>query len=101
METVSAEYMENFDGHIVDVLSEEHFEEDYIPGAENIPLERIASEALEKFDKKEEIVVYCKDEECSASPKGAEKLEKLGFKNVKDFEAGMKGWKEAGNEVES
>lgn len=101
METVSADYLEEFDGHLVDVLSKEYFEEEHIPGAINIPLDRIASEALERFDKDEEIVVYCKDQECGASPKAAEKLEKLGFKNVKDFEGGLKAWKDAGNETQS
>jgi rhodanese-related sulfurtransferase len=101
METVSAEYVEESNGTLIDVLSEEHFEEEHIPGAINIPLDRIASEAIEKFDKDEEIVVYCKDEDCGASPKAAEKLEKLGFRNVKDFEGGLKTWKEAGNEIQS
>lgn len=101
METITTEKLEsmqeNRDVNLVDVLSEDHFNEEHIEGAENIPLESIASEALNRFDKDEEIVVYCKDKDCSASPKAAEKLEQLGFENVKDYEVGLKGWKEAGN----
>ena len=106
METVSSDYVEDLDltegnTHLVDVLSEEHFEEGHIPGAKNIPLEGIAKEALDRLDKEDKIVLYCKDEECQASPKAAKKLEKLGFENIKDFEGGLAEWKEAGNEVES
>ena len=86
---------------LVDVLSTEHFQEEHIQGAVNLPLSDIASEAMDRFDMNDEIVVYCKDEECSASPKAAQKLESIGFRNVKDYEAGLEGWKEAGNPTES
>lgn len=104
--TISAEELEqkfknDEDFTLVDVLAEDHFAEEHIPGAVNIPLDQIGSEAIERFDKDDDIVVYCKDEECQASPKAAEKLESLGFTNVKDFEAGIKGWKEAGNETDA
>lgn len=106
METVDADYVQNLDlsdknTHLVDVLSEEHFDEKSLPGAVNIPLDQVATRALDEFDKNEEIVVYCKDEECSASSKAAEKLEKLGFENVKDFEGGLAEWENSGIEVES
>ncbi|MFB6145819.1 MAG: rhodanese-like domain-containing protein [Candidatus Nanohaloarchaea archaeon] len=91
---------ENPEVKVVDVLSTEHFSEGHIPGAINIPLENIASEALKEFDKSDDIVVYCKDLDCSASPKAAEKLESLGFRNVYDYEVGLKGWKESGHETE-
>ncbi|MBC5792758.1 MAG: rhodanese-like domain-containing protein [Nanohaloarchaea archaeon] len=101
MEKLTTEQLESMreqkEVNLVDVLSEEHFENEHIEGAINIPLDEIGSKALEKFDKDEEIVVYCKDTECSASPKAAKKLEKLGFQNIKDYEVGLKGWKEAGN----
>ncbi len=101
MKKISTEQLESMredhEVNLVDVLSEEHYEDEHIEGAINIPLDEIASKAIERFDKDEEIVVYCKDTECSASPKAAKKLEKLGFENVKDYEVGLKGWKEAGN----
>lgn len=106
METITASELEDIknsgrDFVLVDVLSEEHFEDEHIPGAVNIPLDQIGTEALERFDKDQEIVVYCKDIDCQASPKAAEKLDKLGFTNIKDFEKGLESWKKAGNEVES
>jgi len=38
---------------------------------------------------------------CSASPKAAQKLESIGFQNVKDYDGGLEAWKEAGNPTES
>jgi rhodanese-related sulfurtransferase len=86
---------------LVDVLSTEHFQDEHIQGAVNLPLENIASEAMNRFDMEDEIVVYCKDENCSASPKAAEKLLSLGFQNIKDYEGGLEAWKEAGLPTES
>ncbi len=86
---------------LIDVLGADHFEEEHLPGAVNIPLDQIAEEALDRFDKDDDLVVYCASESCQASPKAAEKLESLGFENVKDYEPGIKGWKETGNPVES
>lgn len=86
---------------LVDVLAEDHFEEEHIPDAVNIPLDQIAEEVLDRFDKDDDLVVYCASESCQASPKAAEKLESLGFEDVKDYEPGIKGWKDAGNPVES
>lgn len=86
---------------LVDVLSEEHFNDGHIPGAANIPLDEIGSTALQELDKDDEIIVYCKSKDCQASPKAAKKLEKLGFDKVYDYEVGLKGWRESGNEVKS
>ncbi|MFB6190252.1 MAG: rhodanese-like domain-containing protein [Candidatus Nanohaloarchaea archaeon] len=104
VETVSTEELEelkenNEDFVLLDVLGEDHFEDGHIPGAVNIPLDRIAHEARDRFDEDDTLVVYCKDTDCEASPKAAKKLEKLGFENVLDYEVGLKGWKEAGNET--
>jgi len=90
------EKLENNDVTLIEVLSEDQYKESHIKGAINIPLKNIVSEAKKKFDQDEEIVVYCSDEECTASPTAASKLEKSGFKNVFDFEGGKKEWREAG-----
>lgn len=82
------------------MLQDEYFEQEHIPGAANIPLEEIGNEALQRFDREQEIILYCKDSMCKASPKAAEKLEKLGFENVKDYEGGLEAWKNEGHEVE-
>ena len=90
---------ENFT--LVDVLSEDQYDKSHIKGAINIPLEKIGRKAENKLNKEEEIVVYCSDKNCSASPNAAKKLESLGFKNVYDYEEGKADWKKAGYPMES
>ena len=94
------EKLDNNEVNLVEVLDEEDFDKEHIKGAINIPLERIGTEAKEKFDEDDQIVVYCSDFDCSASPTAAKKLEGLGFKNVYDYQGGKKDWKEAGLPME-
>ncbi len=101
LEELERKMEEKDDFVLIDVLGEDHFEEGHIPDAVNIPLDQLGAEALNRFDKDQDLVVYCASESCQASPKAAEKLEELGFSNVTDFEAGIKGWEEGGHEVES
>ncbi len=81
---------------LVNVLPKESFEEKHIPGSINIPVTDIENIAPQRLDKNDEIVVYCADFECSASPKAANKLEELGYKNVYDYEGGIDDWEKAG-----
>jgi rhodanese-related sulfurtransferase len=82
---------------LIEVLDEEEYERNHIKGAINVPLSEIGREIKGKFSQDEEIVVYCADSSCGASPKAAEKLDELGFENVFDYQGGKKDWKEAGN----
>jgi len=81
---------------LVNVLPKESFEEKHIPGSINIPVTDIENIAPQRLDKNDEIVVYCADFECSASPKAAKKLEELGYKNIYDYEGGIDDWEKAG-----
>lgn len=82
--------------HLVNVLPREDYMEERIPGSINIPLEEIDEQALENFDKHEEIVLYCGEKMSTESLKAARKLEDLGFENIKEYIDGMEGWREAG-----
>jgi rhodanese-related sulfurtransferase len=86
---------------LIEVLNRKEFMRTHIRGAINMPLMEIGHMAAERFDPDTEIVVYCADIECQASPKAAEKLEKLGFDRVYDYEGGKRDWLEAGYETES
>jgi rhodanese-related sulfurtransferase len=44
---------------VVDVLPREEFEEDHLPGAVNLPLRRIETEARKTLDPSRPVVVYC------------------------------------------
>ena len=74
----------------------------HIPGSKNLP---VGTEDFEKEveemagGKDKEVVVYCADQECDASPKAARKLEEAGFQNVSDYEGGTDDWKQAGLEL--
>jgi rhodanese-related sulfurtransferase len=83
------------DFKLINVLTEESFRKEHIPGSINIPYTEIAQHK-DELDKDEEIIVHCSDEKCDASPTAANKLEKLGYEDVKDFEGGMREWKEKG-----
>ena len=84
---------------LVNVLDEEQFEQEHIPGSINIPRGQIDA-FEERFGKQKKIIVYCASRECPASNQAAEELADRGFQHVYDYEAGMRGWKEAGNRVE-
>lgn len=46
---------------VVDVLPAREYSEDHIPGAINLPLRRIETEARQVLDADRPIVVYCAD----------------------------------------
>ena len=46
---------------LVDVLGPEEFAEDHLPGAINIPLRKIDTEALRRLDPGRPVLVYCWD----------------------------------------
>jgi rhodanese-related sulfurtransferase len=86
--------------HLIEVLMPKEYERLHIKGAENIPLSRVGSEAVARFDRDETIVVYCADARCKASPKAAEKLEVFGFTDLYDYEGGKQDWLDAGYPME-
>jgi len=92
--------LDNEDVKLIEVLDKEAYKKSHIKGAINIPLKRIGTIAKQNYSTKDEIVVYCADYDCTASPKAAKKLDNLGFKNVYDYEGGKKEWKEAGLPME-
>jgi rhodanese-related sulfurtransferase len=99
-ETLKAKLDSGEQVNLVEVLAEGEFERLHIKGAQNIPFGKVIEEAKRRFNKEEEIIVYCSDRECKASPKAAEKLETFGFSNVKEYPGGKKEWQEAGYPME-
>ena len=80
---------------LIDVLGEKSFKQKHIPGSINVPLERKDFvDAIERIagTKDRRIIVYCADEECSASPTAARKLEAAGFDQIIDYEGGIGAW---------
>jgi phage shock protein E len=46
---------------LVDVLSEDEFEHDHLPGAINIPLKRLDATTAARLDRDRPVIVYCND----------------------------------------
>lgn len=109
MQTIDIEQLrdkmsKNDDLLLINVLSKEDFREHHIPNSVNIPVEQ--DDFVEQVQghsegKNQEIVVYCANTSCDASPKAASKLEDAGFTNVYDFEGGIEEWEAAKQPVET
>ena len=84
---------------LVDVLGEEQYKKRHLPKAINIPItiENFEAVVKEKLpDKNKPVIVYCSSKTCLASPGAAKKLVEMGYKDVTDFDGGIKEWEEAG-----
>jgi rhodanese-related sulfurtransferase len=46
---------------LVDVLAEDEFEHDHLPGAINIPLKRLNEQTVAALDRARPVLVYCND----------------------------------------
>lgn len=110
MQTISREELrqridESNDFLLLNVLSEENFEDEHIPGSQNIPFDDDDSDFAHRVeelvsDKNDYIVAYCASAECPASTNAASALEKAGFTNVRVYEGGMREWKDSGCPLE-
>lgn len=83
---------------VLDVRPEEEYTAGHLPGAINVPIERLES-FLSKLPKRKEVVAYCRGPYCLMSFEAVEKLRKRGFK-AKRLEDGYPEWRAAGLPVE-
>lgn len=87
---------------IVDALSPLSFAHSRLPGAVNIPPERVDELASRRIpDRAAEVVVYCMSYDCDASVETAGRLRELGYSNVLHFSGGKREWREAGLPLET
>ncbi|HEX8722753.1 MAG TPA: rhodanese-like domain-containing protein [Pyrinomonadaceae bacterium] len=83
------------------VLTDEYFHGEMIPGSRRVPLDRVGREAhAAGLAGDAEVVVYCAGPECPQSRLAAEKLRALGYTNVRAYEGGLEEWKGSGRSVE-
>jgi rhodanese-related sulfurtransferase len=87
---------------LVEALPPRYYEDAHLPGAINIPHDRV-DELAPTFlpDKGAEIVVYCSNKACQNSSQAARRLAALGYENVRDYEEGKQDWIQAGLPTES
>jgi rhodanese-related sulfurtransferase len=82
------------------VLTDEYFTGELIPGSRRVPLDRVGREiASSRLPKDTAIVTYCSGPSCPQSRAAAEKLATLGYTKVRAFEGGLSAWKEAGRPI--
>jgi rhodanese-related sulfurtransferase len=84
---------------LVEVLSPQAYRSFHLPNAINVPVDQKRFEAaIERAvpAKDRPVVVYCHDRDCDASPQAAERMERSGYAQVYDYEAGKMDWKNAG-----
>ena len=83
---------------VLDVRPEEEFAAGHLPGAINVPVEKLEN-LLSRLPKRKEVVAYCRGPYCLMSFEAVEKLRKRGFK-AKRLENGYPEWRAAGLPVE-
>jgi rhodanese-related sulfurtransferase len=84
------------------VLTNDYFKGEFIPGSIRVPLDVIGKTAKSlDVPKDKEIIVYCSGPSCPQSKSAQEKLRALGYTNVSTYEGGLEKWKDAGYEIES
>jgi rhodanese-related sulfurtransferase len=87
---------------LVETLRAEHYDQGHLPGAVHLhpdDVERRAAQVLPDPDAL--VVTYCSNVACGNSAAVAAKLAKLGYRNVRRYEAGKQDWTDAGYELET
>ena len=87
---------------LVETLPLEDYRQKHLPGAIDLPVERVKELAGGNLpDKNAEIVVYCASSTCNASEKAADALTHLGYRNVRRYVGGKQEWADAGLPLET
>lgn len=87
---------------LVEALPEPYYRRAHLPGAINIPAERVAELAPMLLpDLDAEIVVYCANLTCPSSEVAARALLELGYRHVREYAAGKQDWIDAALPTES
>lgn len=82
---------------LVDALSPISFAASHLPGAINMPPQRVDELAERRIpDRDQEVVVYCANPGCDSSVEVATRLIELGYRNVRHDAGGKRGWANAG-----
>lgn len=69
----------------------------HIPGSQQF---ENLSDAVEKLNPSDEVIVYCSSEYCHASYTAYEMLRSHGFQNVYRYAGGLEDWQNAGYPIE-
>ena len=93
LDVAGARHQQLAGAQLLEVLPEEDYRKEHLPGALNIPLAELTAErAQADLDPDRPILVYCYDTECDLSSRGAALLEEYGFEEVYDFTGSKTAW---------
>ena len=82
---------------VVDALGPISYAAAHLPGAVNIPPERVDDLAERRIPSLDtEVVVYCQNPRCESSVEVAQRLVELGYQNVSHYAGGKDDWRGAG-----
>jgi rhodanese-related sulfurtransferase/DNA-binding transcriptional ArsR family regulator len=79
---------------VLDVRPAEEYAAGHIPGALNVPLDKLES-VLARLPKRKEVIAYCRGPYCLMSFEAVEKLRKRGMR-ARRLENGLPEWRAAG-----
>lgn len=86
---------------VVEALGPMYFDDAHLPGARNLPHDRVDELAAEVLpDKGAFVVVYCSNTACQNSVVASRRLVELGYTQVHEYVEGKQDWIEAGLPVE-
>ena len=86
--------------HLWNVLSDDYFKGELIPGSRRVPVDRLGETVRRStLAKDARIVVYCAGPSCPQSRQAAEKLAAFGYTHVEAYEGGLEAWKQAGHGI--
>jgi len=83
---------------ILDVRSEDHYNDKHVEGAVNLPHSRMTEKRMSHYPDDTLFVVYCWGPGCNGSTKAALKLSQLGYA-VKEMIGGIEYWEQEGYPV--
>jgi rhodanese-related sulfurtransferase len=87
---------------LLEALPPESYHRAHLPGAINLPPDRVRALATELMPNKDfEVIVYCAGPACHASEDVALELSEMGYANVRRYIGGKEDWKKAGLPLES
>lgn len=87
---------------VVDALPESYWAQQHLPGALNLVEDDVDDKAAALLpDKGAAIVTYCSNSSCGNSQAVANRLEQLGYHNVRKYRDGIQDWVEAGLPTET
>jgi rhodanese-related sulfurtransferase len=93
--------LEGDDFVLVDALGPISYGAAHLPGAINLPPDRVDALAERRIpDLDAPVVVYCANPSCQSSVEVAQRLVELGYRNVLHYSGGKDDWKAAGLPLE-